>query len=423
MCKKCENIHSQLFQNHYFYNLDKNPTEIFTGFCFEKDHLDKLEYFCKTHNKLCCASCVVKFKKKGKGQHTDCDVCILEDIKETKKNNLNNNIKTLENLSTSLNDLINNLKNKFEKINENKEEIKLKIQKIFTKIRNAINNREDELLMEVDKKYDNLYFKEDLIKEWEKLPNKINNSLEKGKLINKDWDNNYKICSFINDCINIENMINSINLIKNKIENSTNPINTVEFQPNTEKEINFFIDKIKTFGKFGTIYEKIFRFKENKESQSYLITGEERNIVTKTKNDNIRIGIICENILEKDRIYKWKIKILQTESYDIMVGVAPSDYNNILKKNSYQYGWFFSCDNQRLYSGPPFNYISVKTNINKPEKDIIVIMNMNKGTLKFIVDDEDKGDSYIDIPLDKPLSPAVNIYNVNDSLQIINFEN
>ena len=38
----------------------------------------------------------------------------------------------------------------FQDIEKDKENLKLEIQKVFTKIRNAINNREDELLSEID---------------------------------------------------------------------------------------------------------------------------------------------------------------------------------------------------------------------------------------------------------------------------------
>ena len=44
---------------------------------------------------------------------------------------------------------------------------------------------------------------------------------------------------------------------------------------------------------------------------------------------------------------------------------------------------------------------------------------MIKGTIKFIINKEDKGESYINIPLDKPLSPIVFLYHMNDSVQII----
>ena len=45
-------------------------------------------------------------------------------------------------------------------------------------------------------------------------------------------------------------------------------------------------------------------------------------------------------------------------------------------------------------------------------------MDMEKGTLKFIIDNEDNGESYSDIPIDKPLSPAVFLYYNNDSVEI-----
>ena len=51
--------------------------------------------------------------------------------------------------------------------------MKLKVQKIFTKIRNALNGREDELLLEIDKQYDIIYFNEQFIKDSEKIQNKI----------------------------------------------------------------------------------------------------------------------------------------------------------------------------------------------------------------------------------------------------------
>ena len=70
-------------------------------------------YFCKTHNKLCCAACLSKIKRKGDGQHFDCDVCSIEEIKEEKKNKLNENIKYLEEFSKTIENSINKLKEIF----------------------------------------------------------------------------------------------------------------------------------------------------------------------------------------------------------------------------------------------------------------------------------------------------------------------
>ena len=120
--------------------------EIFTGFYKEKNHPNKLKYFCKDHNQLCCAACLCKLNKIGDGQHKDCEVCLIQDIKEEKINKLNENIKCLEDLENKLNDDFKQLKEIFQKMEKSKEDLKLKVQNIFTKIRNALNNREDELL-------------------------------------------------------------------------------------------------------------------------------------------------------------------------------------------------------------------------------------------------------------------------------------
>ena len=46
-------------------------------------------------------------------------------------------------------------------------------------------------------------------------------------------------------------------------------------------------------------------------------------------------------------------------------------------------------------------------------------MDMKKRTLKFVIDNEDKNDNdslYNNIPIEKPLFPAILLYNENESL-------
>ena len=130
------------------------------------------------------------------------------------------------------------------------------------------------------------------------------------------------------------------------------------------------------------------------------------------------MGTICENELEKSKIYKWKIKILKTQYKCIMVGVAPIDFD-INSSDYSNCGWYFYCTNSTLCSGPPFNYSLKQTNLSSVKDEIIIVMDMNKGSLKFIIDNEDKGESYTNIPLDKPITPAVCLYHLNDSVEII----
>ena len=76
------------------------------------------------------------------------------------------------------------------------------ILSIFTKIRSELNTREEKILVELEEQFNKLYFNDDIINISEKLPKRINNSLEKGKEINKDWNNN-ELNMLINNFINI----------------------------------------------------------------------------------------------------------------------------------------------------------------------------------------------------------------------------
>ena len=219
LCNKCENFHSNLFKNHNCTKLDKIIDEIISEYCEEKEHNNSpLEFFCKNHNQLCCGFCICKLKGNGKGQHKDCDVCFIEEIKEEKKNSLKNNIQNLENLSKNIEDTINKIKIILENVNKKKEDLKLEILNIFTKIRNSLNERENELLLDIDKKFELIYLNEKFIKDSEKLPNKIKILLNNCRNIENEWNNdNKKINSIIINCVNIEQTIKQINILHEKI--------------------------------------------------------------------------------------------------------------------------------------------------------------------------------------------------------------
>ena len=248
MCNKCNKFHSELCRNHSDFIINDNINEIFNEICNEGKNHSKLNYYCKNHNKLCCISCIAKIKGEGIGQHKDCDVFFIKEIKDEKKNKLRENIKILENFSKSLELSINELKKLFDEINENKEQMKLKIQKIFTNLRSALNNREDELMNEIDKEFDNLYGNEEIIRKGEKFPDKIKKSLEKGKLIDIEKNDN-KLISLIKDCIDIENNIVEINKINETIDKCKNN-NKIKINLYlNDDEINNLTEKIKTMGK------------------------------------------------------------------------------------------------------------------------------------------------------------------------------
>ena len=96
-CNKCQNLHNELFETHKVIDL-KKINEEFINTCKEKGHIDKLEFYCKNHNILCCVACNSKIKKRGYGQHNTCEVFDINDIKNEKRNKLPENIKHLKEL-------------------------------------------------------------------------------------------------------------------------------------------------------------------------------------------------------------------------------------------------------------------------------------------------------------------------------------
>ena len=132
------------------------------------------------------------------------------------------------------------------------------------------------------------------------------------------------------------------------------------------------------------------------------------------------MGTICENELDKSiDEHKWKIKILKTKEKNFMVGVAAVDFDihSSLYNNC---GWYYYCKSSVLWSGPPFYYSYKSSGLSIINDEIVVVMNMKKRTLKFIINNEDKGDSYTNIPIDKPIFPAILLYDQNDSVEIQN---
>ena len=85
ICNNWEKHHSSLFKNHQLFSLEKDINEIFTGFCKIENHNLELDYFCKDHNELCCVKYIAKIKRKGNGQHINCNICNIEDIIDEKR--------------------------------------------------------------------------------------------------------------------------------------------------------------------------------------------------------------------------------------------------------------------------------------------------------------------------------------------------
>ena len=177
-------------------------------------------------------------------------------------------------MKKNINTNIEDLKRVIEKSDRDKENMKLKIQKIFTQIRNALNKREDQLLINIDKKFDRYLIKKELLKEGIDLPKKIKANLEKANIIDKEWAKN-KLSLLMNDYSKIENDLSKINYTYNEI-NSINSNNIqINFYPN-DYEINQLLNTLKSFGKISHKEYK-YSFKEcpvnMEENKKYIVSG------------------------------------------------------------------------------------------------------------------------------------------------------
>ena len=420
MCNKCESFHSKLCQYHKIINYNEiNINEFFTGFCKENNHQSELEYFCKDHNHLVCAKCIVKIHDKFNGKHSNCNICTINEIKDEKMNNLKNNINILKNLSKNLEEIINNLKKIYVNINEEKEQLKLKTQKIFTKIRNELNIREDKILSDIDAFFENNFFKEEIIKKSEKLPNRIKLSLEKCKNISEKDE--YDVNNIINNCLILEKNVKDINTINDIIKNSNNLINKkIQLFPDNEEEINQLISKLKSLIDISISPQK-YTFKFNPNLNTNYQVSENGLIATKKGNFEWDCVILGDKEIPKNVISRWKIKLkyicnYTRNSWSILIGIGPN-YDD--SKNFHHKCWSFICGESTINIRNKVSQCGLNKERLKSGSIIEVIVDRVKGHLSFIVNGQNTGVVCKEIPKDEILYPFVSLYDNEQIVEII----
>lgn len=182
----------------------------------------------------------------------------------------------------------------------------------------------------------------------------------------------------------------------------------------------------------------------------YVLSGEKENIITKFSKQNW-IRILSKNILETQMEYNFKIRIIKSKSKQIMVGIAQinpeiirneflysmkslQNINSFWRKRSLMfhlfkkidkfdlitnYGWYYCINSSSLFSDSPQNYRGNGINYNNNQDEIKLNINMKNGTFNLVINEENKIQLYDNIPLNKPLSLSVLLYDEEDSIEII----
>ncbi len=323
-CNKCQNnFHCKIFPNHPIKNLNKEKNDIFTNICNEHNHLRKFEYFCKTHNKLCCVKCIAKIKDENNGQHKDCDISSLKEIKIEKEKKFEDNYNKLKEISNNLENTFNQFKVLIEQINKNKEELILEIQKVFTKIRTALNEREDELLSKVKEIYESSFFDEEIVKESEKLPIKVKQSLESIKDIKEIKDKENEISSEINYYIEFENNLNKINEMNKSIIKCNSNKSKIIFDYN-KNELENIIKK------FGKIEKKDMELVYNNLAEQ---TFQELEFYGFDLGKEQMISLIKENNFNKENVQNYINERISEQIYDNLSKSDDVDFKNNSKED------------------------------------------------------------------------------------------
>ena len=295
-----------------------------------------------------------------------------------------------------------------DKENKNFLELSNKIKEVFEKLRDCINEREKNLLNNLDKIM-NKKKQIDFINKMINDLNKIKENYNKNKL---DLEEN-NLIKMDRNISNLSNTIEDIGDCKKDLE-----INNKYKFIYEENTFNDILNKIKNLGELKNLSDNLFKWKKG---QNYTLSGNDL-IATKTNGgSNHNCNILGDFILPKNQINKWKIKLKKYSitSYDwnIIVGVGPSNLNQN-ENNLYNKTWTFICgsSNISIKSGSPTIY---KGNKKLKEGDIVeVIMNNITGELSFSVNDINYGVA-CKIPLNIDLSPFVCLYVQGDSVELL----
>ena len=273
---------------------------------------------------------------------------------------------------------------------------------------------------ELDNLYDNSYFKEDIIKKGEKMPNKIKTLLEKGNLLNNEWNDDNHLIKKINDCLDIENNIKNIFEINENIEKCNSKKLSIKFLPENEQNIEL-IENIKKFGEIFNVENEEIKF-EFKPGNNYNISNNGLK-ATKTSKNGWNCVIIGDKEIPKDRVSKWKIKINKNKNasfgIDILIGIGPA----IIKGNNPQDEcWCILSGSERKVELRMKGKASDYNNHNEQlkEGDIIeVIVDRKLGNLSFAINGINFGIACSTIPKDDILYPTIVLYEQGQNIEIV----
>eukprot|EP00727_Mastigamoeba_balamuthi_P009066 m51a1_g4782 putative e3 ubiquitin-protein ligase trim23 (713) ;mRNA; r:54683-56933 len=162
---------------------------------------------------------------------------------------------------------------------------------------------------------------------------------------------------------------------------------------------------------------------------NYTVLGNSKNRAVKTgKDGSWNATVLSECALPTNTVVSWVVRLVSLAKgrmCNIMVGVAPADVNQTRISN-YGCGWYLFCYDRTLYSGAPHNRTgsdyAAASDLGPlgAGSEIRVLVDTAAGEIRFFVDNSPLSaqPAYCDVPLEKPLAPAVILCNTDDCVEI-----
>lgn len=388
MCPDC--IASSYHPAHHFVDLPESQCPFHPG--------KPLDMYCIEHGTPCCSECVHEDK------HSACQVVAVHGTQEIQPP------KTLVEAGQKAEDALDSLQKMYDEMSQKKGELLNQIRGFFDRVKAEICSREVKLLTDVERCWEEKYDCSDIIQQ-------ASERVEHARSIIGSENRNAQ-----QSHTEMDTLARVLKDICDKTEQVAKRPFELEFASNFED----IKTKIETLGSVG--YR--CRFKPCPSviaaNKKYVVSGRDGGeIATKVEVHGCWSAVIGDTAIPMigRKITRWAFKPVNIKDGLMMVGVAPAsiDLNEDLPHMTC--GWYFYCKDASLYSNPYARQRTLKykkwSDAVKVSNEVGVVVDAENRTISFVVANECLGPSYVDIPIDKPLVPAVCLYGINDSVEIL----
>lgn len=351
-----------------------------------------LSLFCVTHGVPCCPGCAQDEK------HKSCQIVPAQE-KEEGAGPAETRPEGIAEASERAGQALETIQNAYDDVSQKRDELQRRIREFFSFVKDEVARREAQMLMDVERCWDEKYDYSDLILQASERIDSVREATEKG------------------DCDGCVQILRDICEKASQVEGRAFEL---EFSADNN-EVKASIDAFGSVGYHcgfkpcpdGTVANK-----------RYAVSGAYREVATKVEVNGCWSAAIGDTAIPRSGgAVKWAVRPVNAQDGLFMVGVAPAniDLNEDLPHMTS--GWYFYCKEAMFYSNPYAHRRTTKykkwSDAVKVSKEVGVVVDTGNRTISFVVANECLGPSYVDVSFDRPLVPAVCLYKINDSVKLL----